>query len=82
MTRRNRFQVARDVLAVAMDGANKTQLVYQANLNFKIIKAYLKDLISKGLMVQDGARYHTTDDGQAFIRWMAGTEGIWDGPGG
>ena len=71
MTRRNRFQVARDILAVADGGARKTELVYQSNLNFRIIKDYLNDLIAKALIVQDGDRYHTTDGGRAFIRWMA-----------
>ena len=74
MARRNSFQVARDILVVADDGATKTQLVYQANLNFKVVKKYLRDLIVKALMVQDGKLYHTTDEGRAFIRWMAHTE--------
>lgn len=74
MTRRNSFQVARDILVVADSGAIKTEIVYQANLNFKVVKKYLGDLIAKALIVQDGKRYHTTDGGRAFIRWMAQTE--------
>lgn len=74
MIRRNSFQVARDILVVADGGATKTQLVYQANLNFKVVKRYLGDLIAKSLMVQDGRIFHTTDEGRAFIRWMANTE--------
>jgi predicted transcriptional regulator len=74
MARRNSFQVARDILAVADGGAIKTEIVYQANLNFKVVKRYLSDLIAKALIVQNGSRYHTTDGGRAFIRWMADGE--------
>ncbi|EMR73165.1 hypothetical protein MCGE09_00002, partial [Thaumarchaeota archaeon SCGC AB-539-E09] len=37
-------------LKVAQTGAKKTQIVYQANLNFKIVKKYLNRLIDKGLL--------------------------------
>jgi len=81
MSRRNSFQVARDILAVADGGAMKTQLVYQANLNFKVVKKYLGDLIAKGLIVWDGSRYYTTDGGRAFIRLMSDADEVY-GPQG
>lgn len=74
MIRRNSYQIARDILRVADDGARRTMMVYQANLNFKVLKRYLGDLIAKGLMVQDGIIYYTTDEGRAFIRWMDNAE--------
>lgn len=79
MRHRNNFQIARDILVLTDGGARKTRIVYGANLNFQVVKPYLYDLIAKGLMVQDGRTYHTTDEGRAFIRGMANTEDAWAG---
>jgi predicted transcriptional regulator len=54
-------------------------MVYQANLNFEIIRDYLKDMIAKGLMVKDGRIYHTTLEGQNFIRWVDNAEVVFRG---
>ena len=79
MIRRNNYQISRDILALAIGGVNKTRIVYGANLNFKIAKPYLADLIVRGLIVQDGALYHTTGEGRAFIHQVANTEDAWAG---
>ncbi len=79
MTKRNNFQIARDILIQTEGGAGVTRIVYQSNLNFQIVKPYLYDLIAKGLMVQDGRTYYTTDTGRAFVRGMANTEDAWAG---
>jgi len=46
--RRNDLDICADILKVAKTGAKKTQIVYQANLNFKIVKKYLQRLIATG----------------------------------
>ena len=79
MIRRNNYQISRDILALAIGGVNKTRMVYGANLNFKLIKTYLADLIARGLIVQDGALFHTTGEGRAFIHQVANTEEAWAG---
>jgi predicted transcriptional regulator len=38
--RRNDLEICADILRVARRGAKKTQIVYEANLNFKIVKKY------------------------------------------
>ena len=79
MIRRNSYQISRDILVLAIGGVNKTRIVYGANLNFKIIKPYLEDLISRDLIVQDGSLYYTTGGGRAFIHQVANTEDAWAG---
>jgi predicted transcriptional regulator len=71
---RKRFkdQILRQILeACAGGGANKTQIVYSCNLNFRSVVPYLDLLISNGLMVRvEGsiARYKTT--GEAALGHM------------
>ncbi len=48
--RRNDLDICADILQVARAGALKTQIVYRANLNFKIVKGYLKRLIANGML--------------------------------
>jgi len=38
------------ILDICIDGASKTKIVYQANLNFRIINPYLDLLTKNGLI--------------------------------
>jgi len=69
MKRRNNVDIMADILRVARGGAKKTWIVYRANLNFKIVKEYLSELMEKGLlMAHGGARiYQTTERGLEFL---------------
>lgn len=68
-TRRNDLDICADILCVAKRGAKKTQIVYQANLNFKIVKKYLTRLLENGLLdsTKRGKLFHTTDKGADFL---------------
>lgn len=66
-TRRGRMEVNADILRVAQDGALKTHLVYQANLNFRIIKKYLARLMGSGLLRHDGRHYYVTPKGVTYL---------------
>lgn len=60
----------RDILTVASKqaGVTKTEIVYQANLNFTRLDNYLPLLFEKSLLRQDeNNRYFTTDNGRAFL---------------
>ena len=48
--RRNDLKIQADLLEIARPGSRKTRLVYQGNLNFKVITPYLKKMIDLGLM--------------------------------
>ena len=67
--RRNDLNICADILKVAQTGAKKTQIVYQANLNFKIVKKYLERLIENGLLdTQEETRFYlTTPRGYDFL---------------
>lgn len=65
--RRNDLDICADLLNVARGGAKKTQLVYRANLNFKIIKKYITRLSEYGFLESEGGRYFTTDKGNRYL---------------
>lgn len=67
--RRNDLDICADILHVAKAGAKKTQIVYQANLNFKIVKKYLSRLIDTGMLstAQESRLYTTTNRGIEFL---------------
>jgi predicted transcriptional regulator len=67
--RRNDLDICADILQVARAGAKKTQIVYQANLNFKIVKGYLQRLIANGMLSpsQGEKLFVTTSAGIDFL---------------
>jgi predicted transcriptional regulator len=66
--RRNDLDICADILDIARGGAKKTQLVYKANLNFKIIKTYLSRLNNNDLLTLENGCYVTTDRGVSFLQ--------------
>jgi predicted transcriptional regulator len=73
--KRSSYEISADILKVALRGARKSHIVYQANLNFAIIKDYLHDLIRSGLLrgPMNGRKlYTTTQKGIAFINYIDG----------
>ena len=66
--RRNNLDIYADILNAARGGAKKTHIVYKANLNFKIVKKYLKSLREKELIQNcDNGYYVTTPKGIQFL---------------
>ena len=65
--RRGSFEIIVDILAAAMDGAKKTEIVYKANLNFKRAGNYLAYLEEKRLIENTGDEYRTTEKGRDFL---------------
>lgn len=65
--RRNNLDIMAEILEIAQLGAKKTWIVYKANLNFKIVKDYLAELMEKELLEHDGRIYSTTDRGLEFL---------------
>ena len=73
--------VAYDILQLAIGGSTKTNLVYQGNLNFKIIKRWLAKLIAKGLLEFTPIptnTWKTTLKGMEFMMAMEKTMFFWD----
>lgn len=65
--KRNRNVIAAQILDICADGANKTRVIYQANLNSLMSTQYLDNLMKSGLIeaIPDGSRfiYRTTPEG-------------------
>jgi len=70
---RSRLEIVADVLGVVSDGARKTQIMYQANLSYKLLINYLKDVIDMGLVkMKDRRTYELTDKGFKFLEEFMG----------
>lgn len=66
---RSRLKIVADVLSVVRGGAKKTQVMYQANLSYKLLTRYLRDVIKAGLVSKAGENhYKLTPKGFEFLR--------------
>jgi len=78
--RRSRTQVIIDILTEASEGANKTKIMYRANLNFLRFKRYLSELLVRGLIAEvnnlgsDKVMYRITDEGKALLEVLKKAE--------
>jgi predicted transcriptional regulator len=72
--RRNRLQVAREILGLALDGANATSIVSGAKLTFASFEKHVDDLVARGLLaVDDRPRlgvYRTTEKGRKLLELL------------
>ena len=64
--RRSRTDIAEDILTIAMNGAKKTHIVYEVNLNFNLAQKYLEMLKDKELIRQENGLFTTTEKGKVF----------------
>lgn len=68
MERRTRLEVLGSILETCgREGASKTRIVYQTNLNFKNAGAYTKWLREKGYIAQKGKLYLITPSGEELL---------------
>lgn len=67
MKKRSDDQIVSQILEICMNGAGKTRIIYQANLNSAKVNCYLECMIKNGLISETphGARslYKTTPKG-------------------
>jgi len=80
MLRRSKDKIIADILEIClMPGAAKTQVVYQANLNFKTILPYL-DLLTRGELLEavpgKSTIYKTTAKGEMALKALRAIEEI------
>ncbi|UCE28736.1 MAG: transcriptional regulator [Candidatus Bathyarchaeota archaeon] len=76
MERRSRTEVIVDILSETLVEANKTRIIYRANLNFLRFKRYFDELLGAGLIeVSDnpgsecgGVMYKTTGKGRDLLK--------------
>lgn len=74
--KRSKNDIVEDILRVAVNGAKKTDIVHEANLNSSLAQEYLQTLIEKELIRHEKGLFITTDKGRIF-REMAKEIKLW-----
>jgi predicted transcriptional regulator len=66
---RDRLDIIADILQVASNEAKKTQIMYQANLSYKVLQRYLNE-VRNSLLIQyidENQSYLITNKGQDYL---------------
>jgi predicted transcriptional regulator len=63
------MDIIADILNVASKEAKKTQIMYQANLSYKVLQRYLAEVAGAQLICFEDAKqcYSLTDKGREFL---------------
>jgi predicted transcriptional regulator len=64
--KRSKQEIFSKILEICINGASKTRIVYQANLNFRTVNPYLQILIKNNLLEasqENHILYKTTKEG-------------------
>lgn len=64
--RRSTNDIAIDILKAAINGATKTHIISEVNLNFNIAQRYLEMLSEKELIKHENGLFITTNKGKVF----------------
>ncbi len=66
---RGRLDIIADILNVASRNAKKTQIMYQANLSYKVLQKYLTEIVEASLISFENAQHYyvLTPKGQEFL---------------
>lgn len=68
--KRNNIEITVDILKIAKNGAKKMHIVYQANLNSKVLHEYLAELERTDLITNPAGRggiIRTTEKGLEYL---------------
>ena len=66
---RGRLDIIADILHIASKNAKKTQIMYQANLSYKVLQKYLAEVTDAQLIdfEDETQRYSLTEKGREFL---------------
>jgi predicted transcriptional regulator len=66
---RDRLDIIADILAVVSREAKKTQIMYQANLSYKVLQRYLTEIVDASLVIFQDANqlYLLTGKGHQYL---------------
>ena len=66
---RSKLDIIADILQVVRQNAKKTQIMYQANLSYKVLQRYLRDVTAASLIDFETTeqRYVLTSKGKDFL---------------
>jgi len=65
--KRDKLEIIRSILLICKNGARKTKIVYEANLNFKTADVYLELLIDQKMIVKEDGSLRTTPKGAELL---------------
>ncbi len=65
--RRTNLEIIMQILTQCLNGAKKTHIVYNANLNFQMLNRYLTPLLTNGMLKQEDNLFVTTELGKEFL---------------
>ena len=68
-TYRGRLDIIADILNVASRNAKKTQIMYQANLSYRVLQRYLAEIVDAQLIAFEDSKqnYSLTSKGREFL---------------
>jgi len=66
---RDKFDIIADILNITKRNPKKTQIMYQANLSYKVLKKYLAEIMTSSLISYKHKEncYSLTSKGQRFL---------------
>ena len=66
---RSSLQITADVLSVTANGAKKVEIMFKANLSYKLLSQYLNKLVGAALVSFEGSAgcYRLTRKGKEFL---------------
>ena len=67
LRKRSDLDIIANILNEAREGAKKTRIMYRCNLSHRQLQAYLKLLLSMGLLASRSDLYKTTAKGHKFV---------------
>jgi len=67
LRKRSDMDITASILSEARGGARKTRIMYRCNLSHKQLQAYLKLLLSMGLLASSSDLFQTTAKGRKFV---------------
>ena len=67
MSRRSKADIVKEILELCSTPVNKTAIVYQCNLNFKIVKRYISWCFINGWLQKIENKYQTTNLGTTYL---------------
>ena len=71
--KRDKLEIARNILLLCKDGAKKTEIVYKSNLNFKNAEVYLKWLTDREMILKEGRFFRLTSRGSELLSNLQST---------
>ena len=74
---RSYYDLAGEMLFLALSGAKKTNFIYSCNLSTTIVEKYIKILRGNGLLEKRNDCFHTSPKGIKFLETYQKLECLW-----